>query len=106
MKLVIISEPTIPSLGTKELPSIGSAAHYRGACKPCAFAGDCCRNGTNCAFCHLCMPKQKKRGRWNLKRRRKVSELDTDFAILGNHANEEGEMDTQVSGNGASSSAG
>jgi hypothetical protein len=103
MKLVILSEPSIPDLGTKELPSVGSAAHYRGACKPCAFAGDNCRNGTKCAFCHLCMPKQKKRGRWNLKRQRKSSELNTDFAVLGKSSGQEDEK--TVTGVGAAGSA-
>jgi hypothetical protein len=52
-----------PVLGSPELPTVGSAEHASGQCKPCAFvfkpAG--CGNGVDCAFCHLCHPSEKKR---------------------------------------------
>jgi len=51
-----------PVLGSDELPSIGSAAHQAGNCKPCAFyhvRG--CENAEGCPFCHLCGAGEKKR---------------------------------------------
>lgn len=45
-----------------ELPSLGSAAHRDGDCKPCAFLHKKgCENGRMCKFCHLCEPGEKKR---------------------------------------------
>lgn len=45
-----------------ELPSLGSAEHHRGKCKPCAFIHkQGCNNGTECRFCHLCGPEVKKK---------------------------------------------
>merc|ERR1712048_312211 len=52
-----------PKLGSPEMPTAGSAQHYLGECKPCAFfwkqAG--CSNGVNCTFCHLCDSNERKR---------------------------------------------
>jgi hypothetical protein len=68
----------------QELPSLGSIAHQRGTCKPCAFGANC-RNGADCEFCHLCVAPQKtKGGRWILKRRKKTQELHDD--LLKSHA--------------------
>jgi len=51
-----------PELGSPEFPTVGSSNHRLGTCKPCAFAHRTgCENGTNCAFCHLCEPGEKKR---------------------------------------------
>lgn len=51
-----------PELGSAELPTVGSANHRFGGCKPCAFAHTKgCENGVNCQFCHLCEPGEKKR---------------------------------------------
>lgn len=52
-----------PRLGTPELPTAGSAAHYLGTCKPCAFVNRNCARGTECSFCHLCGPDERKRRR-------------------------------------------
>jgi hypothetical protein len=44
------------------LPSVGSAGHRVGRCKPCAFAGTKgCSSGSDCRFCHLCEVGEKKR---------------------------------------------
>lgn len=54
-----------PNLGSPEMPSIGSALHGRDAkvrCRPCAFLyTKGCGSGTQCTFCHLCEPGEKKR---------------------------------------------
>jgi hypothetical protein len=54
---------TTPMLGSPELPTVGSAQHRLGECKPCAFfwkpAG--CSNGVDCVYCHLCDAHEKKR---------------------------------------------
>ena len=45
-----------------DLPSLGSASHGTGLCKPCAFHHTKgCQCGVNCTFCHLCLPGEKKR---------------------------------------------
>lgn len=51
-----------PVLGSSELPTVGSAGHKWGACKPCAFLYKRgCENGVECSFCHLCDSGEKKR---------------------------------------------
>lgn len=52
-----------PELGSPELPTVGSAGHFTGSCKPCAFYHHAkgCSNGTDCPFCHLCPAGEKKR---------------------------------------------
>lgn len=45
-----------------KFPSIGSAGHSQGDCKPCAFLhSKGCSSGSLCKFCHLCAPGEKKR---------------------------------------------
>lgn len=52
------------SPAAQELPSVGSANHGSGECKPCAFLHTKgCQNGSQCQFCHLCAPGEKKRRR-------------------------------------------
>jgi len=49
-------------LGSNEMPTVGSAGHHNGTCKPCAFLHTKgCENGTQCTFCHLCAPEEKRR---------------------------------------------
>ncbi|CAE8685743.1 unnamed protein product [Polarella glacialis] len=53
--------PGMPALGSAQLPTLGSAAHYYGGCKPCAFLySRGCASGPACSFCHLCPPGEKK----------------------------------------------
>jgi hypothetical protein len=41
-------------LGEGDLPSVGSAAHFDGTCKRCAFfPKGRCRNGADCTHCHF-----------------------------------------------------
>eukprot|EP00445_Apocalathium_hangoei_P042403 CAMPEP_0203966532 /NCGR_PEP_ID=MMETSP0359-20131031/95735_1 /ASSEMBLY_ACC=CAM_ASM_000338 /TAXON_ID=268821 /ORGANISM="Scrippsiella Hangoei, Strain SHTV-5" /LENGTH=307 /DNA_ID=CAMNT_0050903947 /DNA_START=74 /DNA_END=997 /DNA_ORIENTATION=+ len=47
--------------GSAALPSIGSAAHGQGRCKPCAFFHTKgCEIGPACSFCHLCGADERK----------------------------------------------
>eukprot|EP00440_Ansanella_granifera_P035775 gb/GFBE01038806.1/.p1 GENE.gb/GFBE01038806.1/~~gb/GFBE01038806.1/.p1 ORF type:complete len:373 (+),score=77.71 gb/GFBE01038806.1/:1-1119(+) len=49
-------------LGSPQMPTVGSASHQLGSCKPCAFLFTRgCESGVNCTFCHLCPPGEKKR---------------------------------------------
>jgi hypothetical protein len=43
--------------------SKGSALHYQGTCKPCAFFWKVvgCQYGSDCEFCHLCDADERKR---------------------------------------------
>jgi len=50
-----------PKLGSEELPTLGSAGHALGVCKPCAFLDKGCQSGIDCKFCHLCPADEKKR---------------------------------------------
>jgi len=50
------------ALGSAELPTVGSAGHNEGNCKPCAFFHiKGCESGMKCAFCHLCPADEKRR---------------------------------------------
>jgi len=50
------------SVSPEELPSLGSALHRTGQCKPCAFQNTKgCISGSECHFCHICEPGEKKR---------------------------------------------
>lgn len=54
--------PAVSALGSAEIPTVGSAGHLWGVCKPCAFMHTKgCSNGIECKFCHLCFPGEKKR---------------------------------------------
>jgi len=53
--------PSQVAPGSASLPSVGSAKHASGFCKPCAFLyTKGCANGPSCTFCHLCMPDERK----------------------------------------------
>jgi len=57
-----IDAPARPAQGLTTLPSVGSAAHLTGRCKPCAFFyTKGCESNFSCEFCHLCEPGEKKR---------------------------------------------
>jgi hypothetical protein len=63
-KLVVSLAESLPEpAGLDDLPSVGSAEHWVGTCKPCAFTHKGCSSGKNCPFCHLCDPGEKKRRR-------------------------------------------
>eukprot|EP00434_Breviolum_minutum_P014158 symbB.v1.2.012482.t1/scaffold861.1/size176854/12 len=44
-----------------DIPSIGSASHNAGLCKPCDFkCRSSCRFGYECLFCHICGPAESR----------------------------------------------
>jgi len=52
------------SESTTALPSMGSALHAGGTCKPCAFFhSKGCKGGPRCMFCHLCGPEARRQRR-------------------------------------------
>jgi len=64
-----LPEPASPSAEAAEgLPSLGSAAHGGGQCKPCAwfYKSQGCGNDKDCRHCHLC-PEGEIRSRRKLK---------------------------------------
>jgi hypothetical protein len=57
-------------LGSADMPTVGSAGHCLGTCKPCAFyRSKGCQNGVNCSFCHLCEAGEKRRRQKELNHR-------------------------------------
>jgi len=59
----------VPQLPMPALPSLGSALHFTGKCKPCAWfwKAQGCHNGQACAHCHLC-PQGELQSRMKIKR--------------------------------------
>jgi hypothetical protein len=59
------------------LPSVGSAGHGTGRCKPCAFLHTVgCENGVACPFCHLCEAGEKRnRRKQKIETRRSARKL-------------------------------
>lgn len=50
-----------PVVGSPECPSVGSAGHKHGLCRPCDFVHrNSCRTGAACKFCHLCGPVENR----------------------------------------------
>lgn len=58
-----VPEPALDLVDFSNLPSVGSAGHHLGTCKPCAFTIKGCASGAACSYCHLCDPTEKKRRR-------------------------------------------
>jgi hypothetical protein len=60
------------------VPSKGSARHYSGTCRPCAWLhrsdGSGCRNAENCLYCHLC-PEGELKQRKKTKLQRRMDEV-------------------------------
>jgi hypothetical protein len=75
------------------LPSMGSAGHRLGRCKPCAFAGTKgCTSGTDCRFCHLCEVGEKKRR----QKEKRAHFTAVRHARQAQHAKENVQVDAQV----------
>mmetsp|Transcript_102303 Transcript_102303/g.318668 ORF Transcript_102303/g.318668 Transcript_102303/m.318668 type:complete len:91 (+) Transcript_102303:4-276(+) len=63
-----------PQYGTRECPSVGSALHSLGMCKPCDFVHRrTCRTGAACKFCHLCGPSESRRRKKEEQRAKRVA---------------------------------
>jgi len=61
----------LPPLPMMAIPSVGSAGHHLGLCKPCDFVDrGFCRAGADCRFCHLCGPAERRQRK--LQRRKLV----------------------------------
>eukprot|EP00440_Ansanella_granifera_P049946 gb/GFBE01054125.1/.p1 GENE.gb/GFBE01054125.1/~~gb/GFBE01054125.1/.p1 ORF type:complete len:192 (+),score=43.12 gb/GFBE01054125.1/:1-576(+) len=58
-----LSGPTSSGAQKEQQYSIGSAGHGTGECHPCAFfwKDKGCSSGSDCNFCHMCGPGEKKR---------------------------------------------
>lgn len=66
--------PSEPAPGTQELPSVGSAGHAAGTCRPCAFVQKGgCENGAGCRFCHLCNSARRRPGKVTKTKKQKAS---------------------------------
>jgi hypothetical protein len=84
------------------LPSIGSASHLKGTCKPCAFLYEGCANGLECQFCHLCPPGElKRRKREKLAARRRQGQFQD--AKVPNRLNGSTRATGGAAGNGVTS---
>jgi type IV secretory pathway VirB10-like protein len=60
------------ALGSVQLPTVGSVGHYSRKCKPCVFVHTKgCTSGTECQFCHLCEPGEKRRRQQGMLEKRK-----------------------------------
>eukprot|EP00440_Ansanella_granifera_P032476 gb/GFBE01035237.1/.p1 GENE.gb/GFBE01035237.1/~~gb/GFBE01035237.1/.p1 ORF type:complete len:194 (+),score=34.89 gb/GFBE01035237.1/:1-582(+) len=60
--------------GSAQCPSIGSAGHGLGFCKPCDFMHrGGCRSGYSCQFCHLCPAGENRRRKKEKRANRHVS---------------------------------
>mmetsp|Transcript_113192 Transcript_113192/g.283354 ORF Transcript_113192/g.283354 Transcript_113192/m.283354 type:complete len:259 (-) Transcript_113192:250-1026(-) len=69
-------------LGSASLPLTGSAAHWTGQCKPCAFLYKVgCQNGDACDFCHLCPPEEKQRRKKERKEMRKMMRFACQLGV-------------------------
>merc|ERR1711976_420253 len=70
---------SVSSESAMELPSMGSAEHHLGTCKPCAFVYRNCTEGVNCTFCHMCGPdERRKRRKAKIEHLRKLRQLQAE----------------------------
>lgn len=67
------------------VPSVGSALHGTGSCKPCGFFHkQGCSAGSQCTFCHLCDSGEKKRRQLEKRQKlRNVGRIDRLAAAGG-----------------------
>mmetsp|Transcript_36126 Transcript_36126/g.93195 ORF Transcript_36126/g.93195 Transcript_36126/m.93195 type:complete len:262 (-) Transcript_36126:454-1239(-) len=60
----------VPMVGGASCPSVGSAGHHLGLCKPCDFVHrKSCYSGASCKFCHLCGLTENRRHKKENRRR-------------------------------------
>lgn len=80
-KKVLRDPPSPPPGLVSPLPSVGSAAHASGTCRPCAWfwKGRGCENGRDCRHCHLCpedeIKMRKKAKALQMKEQKRVEQL-------------------------------
>lgn len=72
-----------PVPGTPQLPSVGSAGHAAGTCKPCAYFAHSrgCANGVQCPFCHLCPPGELKRRQKEMRHAKSFTQQSSWHAV-------------------------
>ena len=71
---------TWPPRTLNPVPSVGSASHGSGQCKPCAFHHTKgCQCGAMCTFCHLCLPGEKKRRQKEKQQAAKAAHMSAHF---------------------------
>mmetsp|Transcript_47781 Transcript_47781/g.89525 ORF Transcript_47781/g.89525 Transcript_47781/m.89525 type:complete len:227 (+) Transcript_47781:59-739(+) len=75
------------------LPSVGSAGHHAGTCKPCGFFHTRgCTDGAACSFCHICphgtIERQRKEKRHLVRalQRKQRSQGQTSHTAIQAHA--------------------
>mmetsp|Transcript_127708 Transcript_127708/g.208052 ORF Transcript_127708/g.208052 Transcript_127708/m.208052 type:complete len:216 (-) Transcript_127708:220-867(-) len=76
-----------------DLPSVGSAGHHAGTCKPCGFFHTRgCTDGAACSFCHICphgtIERQRKEKRHLVRalQRKQRSQGQTSHTAIQAHA--------------------
>mmetsp|Transcript_3307 Transcript_3307/g.10132 ORF Transcript_3307/g.10132 Transcript_3307/m.10132 type:complete len:323 (-) Transcript_3307:133-1101(-) len=76
LKLELSEALPEPTVGSPEIPTVGSITHRLGNCKPCAFLfTKGCTNGVECPFCHLCEAGARKRRQKERKDMKKEMQL-------------------------------
>mmetsp|Transcript_52820 Transcript_52820/g.122954 ORF Transcript_52820/g.122954 Transcript_52820/m.122954 type:complete len:142 (-) Transcript_52820:55-480(-) len=69
-------------VGTASCPTVGSALHEFGTCKPCAFVHKAgCNSGVACQFCHLCSQGEKRRRKRTAKVQRRAATLIAEAVV-------------------------
>mmetsp|Transcript_62146 Transcript_62146/g.180204 ORF Transcript_62146/g.180204 Transcript_62146/m.180204 type:complete len:212 (-) Transcript_62146:313-948(-) len=63
-----------PMSGTSACPTVGSAGHWLGVCRPCEYVHrGLCTNGAACKYCHVCGPEVCKQLRKEKRLMKKVA---------------------------------
>mmetsp|Transcript_53422 Transcript_53422/g.155768 ORF Transcript_53422/g.155768 Transcript_53422/m.155768 type:complete len:414 (-) Transcript_53422:76-1317(-) len=95
------TEPDLEMEVAHVIPSMGSASHATGECKPCAWfwKPQGCSNGQNCGHCHLC-PMGELKARKKLKRASLRGSNEKDTAPASENESKAGgrELATQDGG--------
>lgn len=83
-----LQESRTTSFSMDELPSVGSALHADGKCRPCAWywKPQGCANGSTCRHCHLCP-------RGELKTRKRVKITNMKRELEASRAEDAGAQD-------------
>mmetsp|Transcript_29123 Transcript_29123/g.61890 ORF Transcript_29123/g.61890 Transcript_29123/m.61890 type:complete len:673 (+) Transcript_29123:108-2126(+) len=88
----LVPPPPLPFEAASAVPSVGSAMHASGGCRPCAWfwKPTGCQNGAECRHCHICPEgevKARKKVKANIAREEK-RQLDEAHAKVSEMAQE------------------